>query len=95
MAGATDLLTRAEAAYQAAVADPAKAGPVAEVVVAEARRAGDVEAEVVALRAQAWCAVRAQLAEGVPGACSTGRLGWPRRQDCTNGWRKFLLCGRR
>ena len=57
------LLTRAEAAYQAAVADPARAGPVAEDLVAEARRAGDVEAEVVALRAQAWCAARAQLAE--------------------------------
>ena len=54
---------RAEAAYQAAVADPATAGPVAEAVAAEARRAGNVEAEVVALRAQAWCAVRAQLAE--------------------------------
>jgi tetratricopeptide (TPR) repeat protein len=57
------LLTRAEAAYAAAVADPARAGPVAEDLVAEARRAGDVEAEVVALRAQAWCAVRARLAE--------------------------------
>ena len=63
MAGPTDLLTRAEAANTAAVADPTSAGPVAEAVVAEARRAGDVEAEVVALRAQAWCAVRAQLAE--------------------------------
>ena len=63
MPGPTDLLTRAEAAYQGAVADPATAGPVAEAVAAEARRAGNVEAEVVALRAQAWCAVRAQLAE--------------------------------
>src|SRR5689334_11966454 len=61
--GPTELLVRAEAAYQAAVADPATAGPVAEAVAAEARRAGDVEAEVVALRAQAWCAVRAELAE--------------------------------
>jgi tetratricopeptide (TPR) repeat protein len=61
--GPTDLLVRAEAAYQAAVADPATAGPVAEAVAAEARRAGDVETEVVALRAQAWCAVRAELAE--------------------------------
>lgn len=63
MRGPTDLLGRAEAAYQAAVADPATAGPVAEAVAAEARRAGDVETEVVALRAQAWCAVRAELAE--------------------------------
>ena len=63
MPGPTDLLTRAEAAYQGAVADPATAGPVAEAVAAEARRAGNVEAEVLALRAQAWCAVRAQLAE--------------------------------
>jgi tetratricopeptide (TPR) repeat protein len=61
--GPTDLLVRAEAAYQAAVADPAAAGPVAESVASEARRAGDVEAEVVALRAQAWCAARAELAE--------------------------------
>ncbi len=63
MRGPSDLLTRAEAVYRAAVADPATAGPVAEELAAEARRAGDVEAEVVALRAQAWCAVRAQLAE--------------------------------
>jgi len=63
MRGPTDLLARAEAAYQASLADPATAGPVAEEVAAEARRAGDVEAEVVALRAQAWCAVRAELAE--------------------------------
>ena len=63
MPGPTDLLVRAEAAYQAAVADPATTGPVAEAVAAEARRAGDVEAEVVALRAQAWSAARAQLAE--------------------------------
>jgi tetratricopeptide (TPR) repeat protein len=60
--GPADLLTQAEAAYQAAVADPTTAGPVAEAVAAEARRAGNVEAEVVALRAQAWCAARAQLA---------------------------------
>ncbi|MET1059934.1 MAG: CHAT domain-containing tetratricopeptide repeat protein [Nocardioides sp.] len=64
MAGTkSGLLTRAEAAYRAAVADPASAGQVAETVVVEARHAGDIEAEVVALRAQAWCAVRAQLAE--------------------------------
>ena len=63
MPGPSDLLTRAEAAYQGAVADPATAGPAAEAVAAEARRAGNVEAEVLALRAQAWCAVRAQLAE--------------------------------
>ena len=64
MAGTkSGLLTRAEAAYEAAVADPARAGVVARAVVAEARRAGDVEAEIVALRAEAWCAVRAQLAE--------------------------------
>src|SRR3954447_4785313 len=61
--GPTALLTRAEAAYQSAVADPVTARPMTEALVAEARRAGDVEAEVVALRAQAWCAARAQLAE--------------------------------
>jgi|1186.fasta_scaffold00161_1 tetratricopeptide (TPR) repeat protein len=61
--GPTDLLARAEAAFRSAVADPATAGPQSEALVAEARRAGDVEAEVVALRAQAWCAVRAELAE--------------------------------
>jgi tetratricopeptide (TPR) repeat protein len=59
----TDLLTRAEGAYRAAVADPTAAGPIAEAVVLEARRVGHVEAEVVALRAQAWCLVRAELAE--------------------------------
>jgi tetratricopeptide (TPR) repeat protein len=58
-----DLLLRAEAAHQAALADPASAGPAAAAVVAEARRSGHVEAEVVALRAQAWCAVRAELAD--------------------------------
>ena len=43
MRGPSDLLTRAEAVYRAAVADPATAGPVAEELAAEARRAGDVE----------------------------------------------------
>ncbi|HEX5087703.1 MAG TPA: CHAT domain-containing tetratricopeptide repeat protein [Nocardioides sp.] len=62
-AGPTALLTRAEAAYQFAVADPAAAAPVTEALVIEARRTGDVEAEVLALRAQAWCVVRAELAE--------------------------------
>ena len=73
-AAPTDLLVRAEAAYQAAVADPATAGPVAEAVAAEARRAGNVEAEVVALRAQAWSAVARAAGRGArPAAAQPGR----------------------
>ena len=53
---ATDLLTRAEAAYQAAVADPASAGAAAADIVDAAQETGDIEAYVVGLRAQAWCA---------------------------------------
>lgn len=53
---ANDLLTRAEAAYRAAVADPASARAAADDVVAAARDAGQVEALVVGMRAQAWCA---------------------------------------
>ena len=41
---ATDLLTRAEAAYRAAVADPASARAASDDVVAAARDAGQVEA---------------------------------------------------
>jgi tetratricopeptide (TPR) repeat protein len=59
---AGDLLTRAEEAYRVAVADPARAGTVAEAVAAEARRAGAVEPLVVALYARAWSA-RALLHE--------------------------------
>jgi len=58
-----DLLDRAEAAYKVAVANPAKAAPIAEAVVAEARLGGHIEPLVVGLRAQAWSA-RA-LFEGV------------------------------
>src|SRR6476646_8880733 len=50
------LLVRAEAAYRSAVANPAQAAPIAEAVVAEARRGGHVEPLVVGLRAQAWSA---------------------------------------
>ena len=78
VAGPTDLLTRAEGAYQAAVADPATAGPVAEAVVAEARRAGTSKLRWSpcarrpgALSARSW-------PRSVPGGCSTGQLGWPR-----------------
>jgi tetratricopeptide (TPR) repeat protein len=49
-----DLLIRAAAAYKGVVADPGGFGPVAASLVAEARRAGDSEALVLALRAEAW-----------------------------------------
>ena len=49
-----DLLIRATAAYKGVVADPGEFGPVAASLVAEARRAGDSEALVLALRAEAW-----------------------------------------
>jgi tetratricopeptide (TPR) repeat protein len=49
-----DLLIRAAAAYKGVVADPGEFGPVAAGLVAEARRAGDREALVLALRAEAW-----------------------------------------
>jgi len=49
-----DLLIRAAAAYKGVVADPGEFGPVAASLVAEARRAGDSEALVLALRAEAW-----------------------------------------
>ena len=59
-AHAEDLLGRAEDAYRAAVANPGKAGPSAQAIVAEARRDGSIEPLVVGLRAQAWSA-RAML----------------------------------
>jgi tetratricopeptide (TPR) repeat protein len=49
-----DLLIRAAAAYRGVVADPRAYGPVAARLVAEARRCGDPEALVMALRAEAW-----------------------------------------
>jgi tetratricopeptide (TPR) repeat protein len=49
-----DLLIRAAQAYKGVVADPGEFGPVAAGLVAEARRAGDSEALVLALRAEAW-----------------------------------------
>ena len=58
-----DLLDRAEAAYRAAVANPAEAASIAEAVVVEARLGRHIEPLVVGLRAQAWSA-RALL-EGV------------------------------
>ncbi|NAZ85030.1 hypothetical protein, partial [Kineococcus indalonis] len=51
----TALLIRAEAAYERSVRDPGSPGDAADLV-AEARRAGDAPALVVALRAQGWCA---------------------------------------
>jgi tetratricopeptide (TPR) repeat protein len=56
-----DLLMRAAAAYKGVVADPRSFGPVATRLVAEARRVGDAEALVMALRAEAW-SERARLA---------------------------------
>jgi tetratricopeptide (TPR) repeat protein len=56
-----DLLGRAEAAYELAVSDPTAAGPVADLLVLEARRVGDTESAIVALRALAW-AERSHLA---------------------------------
>lgn len=55
---ADDLLVRAEAAYRSAVADPAAAAATAARLVDEARRSGAVEALVVALRAEAWSALK-------------------------------------
>jgi CHAT domain-containing protein/tetratricopeptide (TPR) repeat protein len=56
------LLIRAFAAYKGVVANPKKYGPIAAGLVAHARRSGDAEALVAALRAQAW-AERARLAD--------------------------------
>ncbi|RFU21660.1 CHAT domain-containing protein [Geodermatophilus marinus] len=53
---AARLLIRAQEAYDGVVGDPRRFGPVAAGLVAEARRAGDREALVVALRALAWAA---------------------------------------
>src|SRR6266545_72803 len=58
-----DLLHQADAAYRGVVADPNGYGPVAVGLVARARRAGDSEALVVALRAEAW-SERARLSNG-------------------------------
>lgn len=58
-----DLLHQADAAYRGVVADPNEYGPVAVGLVARARRAGDNEALVVALRAEAW-SERARLSNG-------------------------------
>lgn len=59
----SDLLARAAAAYPAAVADPCGFGAEAARLVGEARRAGDAEALVLALRAKAW-SERGRLANG-------------------------------
>ncbi|HXV94494.1 MAG TPA: CHAT domain-containing protein [Pseudonocardia sp.] len=48
------LLIRAERTYDGVVGDPREFGPVAAALVEEARRSGDDEALVVALRASAW-----------------------------------------
>jgi tetratricopeptide (TPR) repeat protein len=48
------LLDEADAAYRRVVLDPARYAPQAEEVVRSARAAGDTEALVVGLRAQAW-----------------------------------------
>ena len=48
------ILIRATEAYVKVVADPETAGPRAAELVTEARRAGDDEALVAALRAEAW-----------------------------------------
>lgn len=58
-----DLLERAAAAFRGVVTDPGHFGDEASAVLAEARRTGDPEALVVALRAKAW-AERARLADG-------------------------------
>jgi tetratricopeptide (TPR) repeat protein len=55
-----DLLIRARRAHADIAADPGKYGPVAEQLVAEARRARQPEALALALRALAW-AERARL----------------------------------
>ena len=60
-AAGSGLLSRAEDAYQRSVRDPCGPSEVPDLI-AEARRVGEPEALVVALRAQAWCA-RHQLAE--------------------------------
>jgi tetratricopeptide (TPR) repeat protein len=52
----SNLLIRADVCYQGVVADPATFGPRASALVAEAREAGDDEALIAALRAEAWYA---------------------------------------
>jgi tetratricopeptide (TPR) repeat protein len=58
----SELLIRAVAAYKGVVANPKEFGPVAVRLVDDARRAGDAEALVAALRAEAWFE-RARLAD--------------------------------
>lgn len=48
------LLIRALAAYDGVIGDPQRVGPTAVRLVTAARAAGDVEAQVVAMRAVAW-----------------------------------------
>jgi hypothetical protein len=48
------LLARATAAYRRVVAEPEAFGPEAARIVADARAAGNAEALVAALRAEAW-----------------------------------------
>lgn len=50
----SDLRTRAGAAYRRVVAEPKIFGPEASRLVAQARAAGDPEALIAALRAEAW-----------------------------------------
>jgi tetratricopeptide (TPR) repeat protein len=50
----SDLLARATGAYRRVVADPEVFGPEAARIVTEARAAGNAEALVAALRAEAW-----------------------------------------
>src|SRR5262245_45804894 len=58
---AQTLVIRAESAYRGVVAEPGRYEAEATALAADARRAGDDEALVVALRARGWAA-RARLA---------------------------------
>lgn len=50
----SDILVQAEAAYKRVLTDPAGSSSLTQGLVRDARRSGDVEALVVALRAHAW-----------------------------------------
>ncbi|MGA5302779.1 CHAT domain-containing protein [Nucisporomicrobium flavum] len=79
-----DLREQADAAYRRVVLDPARYAAEAEVTVARARSAGDVEALVVALKAVAWARHVALDNEGARELLDQGvrlarRHGLPRR----------------
>jgi hypothetical protein len=80
-----NLVLEAEAAYNGVVRDPARYADQIPILIARARAAGNTEALVVALRAQAW-ARHAVLDDAATKHCWTRRHGWLTGKDSASAW---------